>query len=227
MKDDGTLHDMYTHQIPVELLNQNESNKTKRKNEKKEGSGEGAKFTDLYLRDLMVSKDGSIILTAEQYYVKSHTTAGSMNTGSRTYYTYHYNDMFIAKILGNGTLGWMKKIPKQQYGRAGRGSMGFNYFHNDKEHFLVFFDNSDNVNIANDQVPETYSDYKKGYLTAVRIADAYGSYTRGSILNAKEVEDFKLHQISADRMMKVGDNKLLIEAYKKGKEDIIVKIDVK
>ncbi|MBD3582150.1 hypothetical protein [Flavobacterium selenitireducens] len=227
MKPDGTLYDMFTHEIPLELLNQNESKKTKRKNEKKEEKGEGAKFYDLHLRDLEVKPDGSIVLAAEQYFSVLHTTSGGMNGGMNTYYTYHYNDMLVAKILPNGSLGWMKKIPKQQFGMQGRGSMGFNYFSNDKECFLVFFDNPDNVDITDDKVPATYSDRKKGYLTVVRISDADGSSTRGSILNAKEVEDFKLHQISADRMMKVTDNLLLMEAYKKNKEDVLIKIVLK
>ncbi|RZJ66807.1 MAG: hypothetical protein EOO50_07930 [Flavobacterium sp.] len=227
MKPDGTFGDMRSYEIPVELLNQNESKKTIRKNAKKEEDGESAKFTDLHARGIEIQDDGSVIFLAEQYYVKVHTTAGGPNMPSRTYYTYHYNEILIAKLLANGTLGWMKKIPKQQVGTQGRGSMSFKHYEAGSDHFLVFFDNPDNVEIPADEVPKGYSDRKKGYLTAVRVADADGSTSRGSIINVKEADDFKLHQLSTNRIIKVNDNTFLMEAYKKGKEDVMVKVILK
>lgn len=227
LKPDGTFGDMRTYEIPVELLNQNENKKTIRKNAKKEEDGESAKFTDLRARGIRIQDDGSIIFLAEQYYVKAHTTAGGPNMPSRTYYTYHYNEILIAKLLNDGKLAWMKKIPKQQVGMAGRGSMSFKHYTAGSDHFLVFFDNPDNVDIPANEVPEVYSDRKKGYLTAVRVADADGSTSRGSIINVKEADDFKLHQLSTDRIVKVNENTFLMEAYKKGKEDVMVKVSLK
>lgn len=227
LKIDGTVSQLKTYEIPVALLDQNESKKTQRKNAKKEESGESAKFTDLHSRGIKINKDGSVIFLAEQYYMKQHTTAGGPNMSSRTYWTYHYNEILVAKLMPDGTMAWMKKIPKMQYGTQGRGSMSFNYFRNGTDNFLVFFDNPDNVDLPADEVPEVYSDRKKGYLTAVRIADADGAVSRGSVMNVKQADEYRLHQLSTDRMLKVNDNTMLMEAYKKGKEDVMVKVTLK
>ena len=89
----GKIYNEVYHDIPVSVLNQYESNKTKKKNEKKERKGEEAKFSDLELRDLFINEDGSLVLVGEQYFMKTHTTT-SMNGGVRTYFTFHYNDIF-------------------------------------------------------------------------------------------------------------------------------------
>lgn len=227
MKADGSVYDQFTYDIPVALINEYESNKTKRKNEKKEEKGEGAKFTDLKLKDLKVQDDGSILMVGEQDFIVSHYSAGMNGSGGRTYYTYHYNDILVTKINPGGKLSWMKKIPKQQIGTAGRGGMSYQYFSNETDHFLVFLDNVKNIGLPVDKEPAKHSDGKGGYLTAVKLSDADGSFTKGSILNARDVEDFKLHQISMDRIVKTGENSFVMEAYKKKKEDVMIKVELK
>lgn len=224
---DGTVSPLKTIEIPTELLNQNESKKAIRKNEKKEEDGVKPKFTDLRFRKFDIQKDGSVILVAEQYYVKSHTTAGGPNSPSRTYYTYHYNDILISRILPAGNLGWVRKIPKSQFGKSGRGTMGFDYFRNDSDNFLIFFDHPENATIDDTTVPKTYKDRSAGDLAVVRIDDATGTVKKGNVLNIKDVEDYRLHQISMSRNMKIAHNAFMMEAYKKGKEDIMVRIELK
>lgn len=225
MKKDGTIADNFYYEIPVELINEYESGKTKRKNEKKEEKGEGAKFTDLKLKRLELEHDGSMVLIGEQEFVVAHTSGGNM--GSRTYYTYHYNDILVTKIKADGKLGWMRKIPKQQIGTKGKGGMSFDFFPTLNEYFLVFLDNVKNIDLPIEKEPAQHTDGKGGYLTGVRLSATDGSFTKGSIFNAREVEDFKLHQFSVDRMVKISETSFVIEAYKKSKEDIMVKVVLK
>jgi len=225
MKEDGTVSEPSYYDIPVELINEYESGKTKRKNEKKEEKGEGAKFTDLKLKELKIERDGSMILIGEQTFILAHTTGGNM--GSRTYYTYHYNDILATKIDASGKLAWMRKIPKQQTGTNGQGGMSFDFFGVLNEYFLVFLDNVKNIDLPTDKQPAAHTDGKGGYLTGVRIAGADGNYTKGSILNAREVEDFKLHQFSVDRIVKISETSFVLEAYKKSKEDVMIKVTLK
>lgn len=230
MKEDGTISDQFYYEIPLELINQYESEKTKKKNDKKEEKGEGAKVTDLKLKNLEVRKDGSVLLVGEQDFVIAHTSTmmsagGGMST--RTYYTYHYNDIIVTKIKPDGKLAWMKKVPKQQVGSKGQGGMSYKFFNNASDDFLVFLDNVKNIDLPDDKQPALHSDGQGGYLTAVKMNDNTGDYKKGSILNAREVEDFKLYQFSTDRVIKTSETTFVLEAYKKKKEDVMIKVTLK
>ncbi|MEO8233976.1 MAG: hypothetical protein ABI549_01060 [Flavobacterium sp.] len=225
IKQDGTIYDKTFHEIPLEVLNQYESERTKKKNEKKERKGDGAKFSDLDLIDLAVNDDGSIVLVGEQYFVVVHTSY-SPQGGTRTTYTYHYADMLVSKINADGTLGWMRKIAKNQVGSRGKGGMSYKYFNANNNHYFVYLDNVKNIDLPLDKAPATHSDGQGGYLTAVKISDSDGALTKGSILDSREVEDFKIYQFSTNRIVKTTENSFLLEVYKKKKEDIMIKVNL-
>lgn len=226
IKADGTIYDKSFHEIPLEVLNQYESERTKKKNEKKERKGDNAQFSDLELKDLAVNEDGSVVLVGEQYFTITHTSYTPQG-GMRSYTTYHYCDMLISKINADGTLGWMKKIAKNQVGGSGRGGMSYKYFNANHHHYIVFLDNVKNIDLSLDKTPAQHTDGHGGYLTAVKISDADGTLTKGSILNSRDVEDFKIYQFSTNRIVKTSENSFLLEVYKKKKEDIMIKVDLK
>ena len=223
VKTDGKMYDEFYHEIPVEVLNQYETARTARKNEKKERKGDNPQFSDLELRDLLIQPDGSVILVGEQHFVLAHTNCNPKG-GCNTYYTYHYCDMLITKINPDGKLSWMKKIPKNQVGKRGKGGMSYKYFNANSSHYFVFLDNVKNVDLPLDQEPKKHSDRQGGYLTAVKIADNDGSVRKGSILNARDVEDFTVSQFATHRVMKTSENTFVLEVYKKKKEDILIKV---
>jgi hypothetical protein len=225
VKTDGTIYDQVFHEIPLEVLNQYESKKTIRKNEKKERKGEGAQFSDLELKDLFINKDGSIVLVGEQYFVIAHTTY-SPQGGTRTTYTYHYCDMLVSKINADGKLAWMKKITKNQRGTKGKGGMSYKYFNANNSHYFVFLDNVKNIDLPLDKEPKQHSDGQGGYLTSVKIADLDGVSNKGSILNAREVEDFQIYQFATNRVFKTSENSFMLEVYKKKKEDVMIKVSL-
>jgi len=222
----GKIYNEVYHDIPVSVLNQYESNKTKKKNEKKERKGEEAKFSDLELRDLFINEDGSLVLVGEQYFMKTHTTT-SMNGGVRTYFTFHYNDILVTKIGVNGELKWMNKIPKTQKGSRGQGGMSYKHFYANNNHYLVFLDNVKNIDLPIDKIPAMHSDGQGGYLTAVKISDEDGVSKKASIFNGRELNDFQMHQFSVDRILKTSENSFMLEIYKKKKEDVMIKVTSK
>ncbi|TGD57599.1 hypothetical protein [Flavobacterium humi] len=226
IKEDGSIYDKTFHEIPLEVLNQYESERTKKKNEKKERKGDDANFSDLELNDLVVNSDGSIVLVGEQYFTITHTSY-SPQGGYRSYTTYHYCDMLVSKINADGSLGWMKKIAKNQIGGAGRGGMSYKYFNSNNYHYIVYLDNVKNIDLPLDKAPARHTDGKGGYLTAVKISDSDGALTKGSILNAREVGDFQIYQFSTNRIVKTSENTFVLEVYKKKKEDIMIKVDLK
>jgi hypothetical protein len=239
VKSDGTIYDQVFHEIPLDVINQYESEKTRKKNEKKERKGEGAQFSDLELKDLTINQDGSIVLVGEQYFTiyhskslmdglmhKAMTANGSMFFGGQGYYSYHYCDLLVSKINADGKLGWMKKIAKNQFGTKGKGGLSYKYFNANNNHYLVFLDNVKNIDLSSEKEPAKHTDGQGGYLTSVKISDTDGALTKGSILNARDVEDVQIYQFATNRIVKTSENSFLLEVYKKKKEDIMIKVNL-
>lgn len=252
IKPDGTIYDTYYHEIPLEILNAYESSRTARKNEKKEEKGISAKIADLMLKNIEVLDDGSMMLIGEQYYRKYNQnygvgvgfgngnvgfgnnvgptgfgSAGFNTTGYGMYeinYSSYYEDILATKITTDGGLAYMRKIPKKQVGKKGQGGMSYKYFFANHNHYIIYLDNVKNIDLPENETPATHSDGAGGYLTSVKIDDATGTLTKGSILNAREVEDFKISQFNTGRIVKTSENSFLLEAYKKQKEDVMIKI---
>lgn len=229
IKEDGTLANQFTYEIPLDLINEYKTEKEQKKNAKKEEKGEGAKITNLKLKDLVMHKDGSIIIAGEQEYTVTITTNsfsnGRMSTHTST--SYFFTDIIVTKINPDGKLGWMKKIPKFQRGGGGQGGMSYKFFSNETDNFFVFLDNVKNIDLPLDKSPALHMDKYGGYLTAVKINDESGEITKGSILNAREIEDFELYQFSTNRLIKTSNTTFILEAYKKKKEDVMIKVTLK
>lgn len=222
IKTDGSIYDQTFNEIPTEVLNQYETEKTKKRNEKKERKGEGAQFSDLEMKRLTINKDGSIVIIGEQTF----TVRQGGYASSRIYFTYHYCDLLVSKINPDGKIDWMKRIPKNQKGNIELGGMSFNYFNANNNHYFVYLDNIKNIDLPLDKEPAQHSDGKGGYLTVVKIADSDGTLQKESILNAREIEDFEIYQYSTKRVFKTSQDSFMFEAYKKKKEDVMVKVNL-
>ncbi len=220
----GKIHDPIYHEIPLEILNQYESAKTVRKNERRERKKDNATFNDLQLKDLSLNSDGSVVLIGEQYFTIEHYSPG-MNGMRASYHTsYHYCDVLATKIGANGELVWMKKIPKNQAGAVGKGGLSYKHFMGNGNHYIVYMDNVKNIDLNLNEEPVRHTDTKGGYLTAVKINDLTGELEKGSILNVREIKNFELHQFSTDRIFKTSESSFMFESYKKKKEDVMINV---
>lgn len=219
----GKIYDETFHSIPIELINQYESKKTKKRNEKREEKGIEAKIPNLELKNIIINEDGSLVLIGEQDFIVTRT---SMNAdgSSRTSTSFHYNDIFITKIGVDKDLKWMKKIPKTQAGVRGIGGMSFKYCNSNNYHYLVFLDNVKNIDLPIDKTPAGHRDGMGGYLTAVKVSDSDGSLSKSSILNGREIEDFQMHQFAVSRVFQTSQNSFMFEVYKKKKEDVMIRV---
>ncbi|MFH1321639.1 MAG: hypothetical protein ABII90_13435 [Bacteroidota bacterium] len=224
VEKEGEIYDMASYEIPVEILNQYVKGKVQKENIKKEAKDK-AEFEELELRELRIKKDGSIILIGEQHYIISHTTYS--NGKSRTYYTYHYNDMLITKIEADGELAWMKKLPKRQTGKKGQGGMSYQYIYSEDNHYLLFLDNVKNMNLSLNKVPAGHTDGAGGFLTAYKIDDSEGLVSKASILDTKNVKGMPVYQFETNKIFSVSSNEFVFEVYKKSKEDVLIKVAVK
>jgi len=216
----GEAKNVQTYKIPVEVINQYLTDKEQAKNEKAD-KNDKTEFRDLQLRQLIIQKDGSIIIVGEQYYLITYQSY-SGNT-SHTEYESHYNDMLIAKIDANGKLAWMKKLPKRQKGGLAQGGLSYKYINSNNNHYLVFLDNVKNLTLPTNKKPATHQDGAGGFLTAYKVSDASGEVSKVSLLDTKDFNDMKLEQFKVDRVLKTGEDQFVVEFYKNQKEDILIK----
>jgi hypothetical protein len=239
----GKIFDKNTYEIPLEILNQYASKRQQKKNEKNDDEGD-AEFADLILRSITFQEDGSIVLFGEQHYVNiysgnipfwPYTTSSDgvryynkYRLGSNsTTYQYNYNDLLVTKIEANGKLAWMRKLPKKQTGTSGRGGMGYYSTSFEGKHYLLYLDNIKNLEIAADEVPERHQDGRGGYLISYVVDDKTGAVKKTSLFDSKDVEGQKIFQFNVDRIQQINGNEFVLEAYKKGKEDILIKVNLK
>lgn len=221
----GKIYDQTYHEISADIINQFESLKTIKNNEKRESNGEKAKLTDFELSDLIIQNDGSIILIGEQQFVRTYYH-NSIGGGYYTTHSYHYNDIIITKINPNGELNWINKIPKTQAGTKGKGGMSYKYLYANNNHYLIFLDNIKNIDLPKDKTPAVHTDRAGGYLTAVKIKDIDGTLNKDSILNGRDIQDFQMYKFAVSSVIKTSDNSFMFEVYKDEKEDILIKIDM-
>lgn len=217
---DGAILDKKFYEIPTEIINQYTKAGGKKEKEKKNNKAE---LAHLNLREMLIGSDNSIVLIGEQYFVETTT-----DYRGNTTYSYHYNDILIAKIDPDGSLGWMRKLPKRQTGGAARGGMGFKRLTIGGNHYLVFLDNVKNLKLDLNERPATHADGMGGYLTAYSINDQTGIVNKVSIFDTREVAGgMEVFQFRTNRVLQISETEFLSEFYKKDKEDVMIKIKVK
>jgi hypothetical protein len=215
------LTDLRSYEIPVSVLNQYASKKTQRKNSRKEADDE-AEASFLNLREVVIHDDGSMLITGEESFIRSYSR--TMNGNTSYYEVYYYNDILVTKIDAAGKLAWMKKLPKRQQGSAGRGGMSYAYFDGGIDHFFLFLDHEKNMELPITKEPATHTDGAGGFLTAYKINDQTGDVEKVSVLNTRNVNGTEIFQFAPSRILATEPNTLVFEAYKKKKEDVLVKI---
>ena len=223
LEKDGTMIDEKSYEIPVELMKQYVSERAQRKMDKKDDEGADLSLSNMVLRQIVFNEDGSTIFIAEKYYVVSHYNPQTKTTT----YTYYYQEILASKINPDGELAWMKKLPKMQFGNSGRGGMSYKYIQSGSNHYFLFLDNLKNLELAENKYPASHQDGRGGYLTAYKVADEDGATQKLSLFDLKNAKGTALYQFQVDRIIDVMENVMLVECYKKGKEDVLIKIEIK
>jgi hypothetical protein len=220
MSPTGTIIEKYKYDFPITLINQYESNRAKEKNADREADGK-AGIGDLKMIKVQENADGSALMVGEQIYHRTEFVGTSTKT------VYYHGDIIVTKIDKIGKLLWMIKLPKTQISLMSKGGNGIKYIQGDGYGYVLFLDNKKNVDITKDAVPVKYEDGRPGYLNAYKIEDATGSYSKHLILDIDNVNGIEAYQFATSRIFDVTSTIFLIEIYMKGKEDTMIKIQLK
>lgn len=173
------------YEFPAEILMEFEKSSTANKIEKQDKKDK-AEAPALHLRKIFMADDGSYIFVGEEYMIIQKSIPNS-NGSSNTYYKYVYGDIYAMKIGADGEIAWVKKIPKNQEGKTGRGGMSFKYYWHNGNSYFFYLDNIKNLNLPPDKVPYQHMDGAGGYLMVCKI-DEEGEMSKGKIYNVREGE---------------------------------------
>ncbi len=152
------------YEFPKAELARFESARARKKIENKEDY----EVANLKVRDVIVEKDGGIFITCEEYQVIEHYTQSSSGFG-RTYYTFHYEDIFAARVNVSGEFEWMRKVPKKQRGTRGQGTMGFKLINDETGYYFLYLDNLKNLDLPESEVPRLHLDGYGGQVIVSKI----------------------------------------------------------
>ncbi len=193
--------------------------KYKRISEKQKGRMEKAdengqlSMTNLEMRNIQVLEDGGVVLGGEIYYVTSTTDP---KTG-RTTYTYHFDDVVLVKINGNGELGWMEKFPKKSVTES------FRLLVSDKYTYVLFKDPLRNATMTEDG--EVNKEIKGDYVTAHRVDNKTGERKYLPLFDWRKIDETSVYQYALNRVTVLADNSFAIELYIKKKSDMMFKVE--
>jgi hypothetical protein len=218
---DGKLANLNAYEIPTDVLNQYATGKEKRQHNRSD-KDDKAEFENLKLRDIINGKDGSILLVGEQQYLIVHTSG--VGTSRSTYTTYHSNDILVTKIDPSGKLAWMKKLPKRQVGGQGFYGLSYRYVRGNVNHYFFCLDNEKNLNLPLTEVPAAHVAGQGGFLSTYIVNDKTGEVVKKSLVDTRDIQGTEVYQFDPDRIMFTAAYTLVFEAYKKKKEDILVKV---
>jgi hypothetical protein len=166
------------------------------------------------LKDVHVQEDGSVILVGEYDY---------MTSGSAIYF--RYCNIYVIKIDAAGQMAWMKKLPKDQIGNAGKSALSYRYLTDGGHHYFLFLDNDRNLHLSKDEYPARHTDGKGGFLMCYTLDDETGSEKKNIILDIANMQGARLGQFKpVDVLLGGAQNTLLFEAYLKKGRDALIKV---
>ena len=161
---DAKLLEHRHYEFPIEILTQYKNAGQQSRIARADRKGQ-AEMNNLKLKKILVQEDNSLIIIGEVDFVLTSTNT-STNGSTYTRTTYHYYDMLVTKINPDGSLAWMRKLPKRQIGSRGRGSMSFQHVKLKNQHYFLYLDHLRNKIVNVYELPSIYAD---GRLSLIHI----------------------------------------------------------
>jgi hypothetical protein len=238
--DSGIENEKFN-KIPLDVINQYRKDEAQEKIKEKAATGEPVGINNLKLDQIVVNEDGTLTLVSEVFFVV--TIPGVSSATNR----FFYREVVLSKISDTGDVLWIKKLIKDQrrlesysgsYGSCNvvayskatkepRKDLSYKYVKTGSNHYVLFLDNIKNLKIADNEYPEKHRSGMGGFLTAYQVNDADGATKKLSLFDLKDMKGVSVYQFSTLRIMEIGENSMLMEFYKKKKQDLLLRIEIK
>lgn len=211
------------YEFPIEILTQYKNARQQSRIAHADRKGH-AEMNNLKLNKIVVDSDNSLVIIGEVEFIITSTNT-TTNGGTFTRTTYHYYDILVTKINADGSLAWMRKLPKRQIGSRGRGSMSFKHLKLNDQHYFIFLDHPNNEIVNVYELANIYADGRRGVLSAYQVDDATGKTRKAQILDTKKNKsNYKFVRFNVDRVIPFIPAGIVIEFHKKAQQDILVYI---
>ncbi len=192
----SNLHKGY-YEFPSEILQQFESDRTKRKIDKKDsGKDKESEVKGLRVREVIISENGDIVINGEQYIEVTRTYYSNGKMYTRT--TYYFLDILTMKIDSDGEMEWVRKIPKAQKGVVGTGGLSYKYYSYGEDNYYFFIDNVKNLVMSKDETPAYHADGLGGFLVVVKV-DKDGNVSKGKFFDIRS-RDLYFKPVNFDQL---------------------------
>lgn len=184
-----------------------------------------AELESLILRRVKVFEDGSYLLVGEQetYYSPQRRPPNPL-VKAQMVEQRHFNDLLAFKIKKDGTMAWIKKLPKQQTGSSDIGDMSFFTFSNDEAHYFLYADEKDNLNLGFDEKPRRHLSTLDSYLIAYKINDKDGVVIKIGIGYLNDFLGYKIYHFNVHGVEAISEKEIIFDGYVKDNEDAFFKI---
>jgi hypothetical protein len=177
LKIDDKTHEVIEtnyYKLSIDFLTQSMSEKEESNTERKAGKSQSNRLLEYDIRNIVLWRDGGIILVGEQYYDYSITV------GNNESKYYMYNNIIVVKISPKGKIEWNVAIPKRQYSVNDNGRVSSFYMSIvDDQLYFIFNDNLKNLNYKNGDIV---------FETAYSNADAIASIVKVDEIGHQERE---------------------------------------
>ena len=220
MDNQGNVSNLNTFDFTKDFIKQNLSDRQKKKIDTREAKGK-AGIENLALIKFIIKDNGSAYFVGERQWTRKEFY------GTSQQYVTHLSNVIVIKINNDGSLGWMKKLAKNQAGINGAGQMGIAYMEGKNADYVAYIDNPKNIALdANGGVPSAHKDGLGGYLTTYKINHKDGNLTKHTICDMKNIKGYRAYQFKPYRIFKAAEGTFLMEIYIKKKQDTMVKFEL-
>ena len=127
----------------------------------------------------------------------------------------------------SGSYGSCNVVAYSKAKKEPRKDLSYKYVKSGSNHYVLFLDNIKNLKIADNEYPEKHRSGMGGFLTAYQVNDADGATKKLSLFDLKDMKGVPVYQFSTLRIMEIGENSMLMEFYKKKKQDLLLRIEIK
>jgi hypothetical protein len=169
----------------------------------------GGKAQSVVLRNVSLNSTGGIDILGEVF-------KGGLTSFSKLY----FGEIFYMRTEADGTLKWMKIIPKRQVCVNNPFTGSFGYFNGGENLYLLYYDNPKNIPLEPGAIPAIY-DYRKDPAFVCTMIDSAGNVSSSVIADHNNDSTHILYNLNS--FQPLGKNKIAgNEAEKKHRSVVVI-----
>ena len=193
---------------------------TRRSSQVNKGKRDEDDFNDLekiHINKVVSNNDGTYNIFAEQRYTLE--SSSYINGVNHVHYRYYYRNAYACKLNEKGTMDWFLQLPKNQMGIKGKQSMSYLHQYFGGHHYILVWDKFDNLRKSIGSFAELLTMNKQAYMfiAAYKINDQTGSIEKLPVLNALEVDKYRLTSFEMGKAVPINNSDLVIQGREGGK----------